>query len=219
MRAFTVALSVPAAVLFSACSPSIETIDITPPKVKLTAEADTKLLLATPKDADGLAIEGKTATWKSSDPAVAAVDGNGKVKPAGTGKATITATIEEKSGTAEVEVLLLKSIKLESPAIVITVGSPNPPLKMAFMNEKGDPLTLPDAKVEWKSADPNIATVGADGAITGVAPGSTTVNARVNELSADVAVTVNPADPPADAGPAAADAGTTAPGTGPATTP
>jgi uncharacterized protein YjdB len=196
----------------AACSPSIETLEITPPKLKITAEADTKTLVATPKDKDGNAIDGKVVTWTSSDPAVASIDASGKVKPAGTGKATMTATVEEKTGTAEVEVLLLKSIKLETPAMVIKVGVPNQALKIAFMNEKGDPLALPDAKVEWKTADPNIATVGTDGVIAGVAAGSTTITARVNELKADVAVTVNPADPPADAGPAAADAGAASPG-------
>jgi uncharacterized protein YjdB len=191
----------------SGCPAKVATIEVTPAKTLIKNEADTKTLIATPKDADGTAIEGKVPTWSSSDPAVAAVDSSGKVKPAGTGKTTITAKIDEMSGTAEVEVKLLKSIKLESPAMVIKAGVANPPLKVAFMNEKGEPVELADAKVEWKSADPNIATVGPDGAVKGVAPGSTTVNARVNELSADVAVTVNPADPGPDAGVPATDAG------------
>jgi uncharacterized protein YjdB len=192
-----------AAVGLSGCPAKVATIEIAPPELKIKSDADTKSLSATPKDKDGQAIEGKQIAWSSSDPAVVTVDEQGKVKPVGSGKATITAKADEASGSANVEVVLLKGIKLESPAIVIKAGTPNPPLKVAFTNEKGEIIENPEAKVEWKSADPNVATVGPDGAVTGVNAGSTTITALVDVLKADVAVTVNPGDAPAgaDAGP------------------
>lgn len=193
------------------CPAKPASVTITPPKLVIKSEADTKTLSAVAKNEAGEEIEGEQQiAWSSSDPAVASVDAaTGKVKPVGSGKATITAKIGEASGTAEVEVVLLKGMKLESPAIVIKAGQPNPPLKVAFSNEKGEMIDAKDAKIEWKTADPNIATVGPDGAITGVSPGSTTVSARLEALGADVAVTVNPSETAAaaDAGPAGADAG------------
>lgn len=203
------------AVVAAGCPAKPASVTITPPKLLIKSEADTKMLSAAAKDADGKDIEGEQAVaWSSSDPAVAAVDpATGKVTPKGSGKAVITAKIGEASGTADVEVVLLKGMKLESPAIVIKAGQPNPPLKVAFSNEKGEMIDAKDAKIEWKTADPNIATVGPDGAITGVSPGSTTVSARLEALSADVAVTVNPSDNAADAGPAGAGPDAGAPAT------
>lgn len=212
MRLFSlVSLSI-AALVAAGCPAKPASVSITPQKSVMKSEAETKTLTAAAKNEAGEDIEGEQQiAWTSSDPAVAAVEPTtGKLKPVGSGKAVITAKIGEASGTAEVEVVLLKGMKLESPAIVIKAGQPNAPLKVAFSNEKGEMIDAKDAKIEWKTADPNIATVGTDGAITGVSPGSTTVSARLEALRADVAVTVNPSENAAvaDAGPAAAgDAG------------
>lgn len=193
--------------LASGCPAKVASIELTPAKVNLRGENEMKTLVATPKDEEGNAIEGKTVTWSSSDTGIAVVDSNGKVKPAGSGTATITAKVDEASGTAAVTVQLLKGVRLEAPAIVIKVGTPRAPLKVAFTNEKGEVIDAKDQKIDWKTADPNIATVGPDGAIHGVSAGSTSITAKVEGLSADVAVTVNPADAGADAGPLGADGG------------
>ncbi len=197
--------SLPLLLVLAACPAKVATLEVTPAKVSMKIEADSKQLTATPKNEAGEVIEtDKAIAWTSSDPAVASVDpATGKVKPTGSGKATITAKIDEVSGTATVDVLFLKGMKLESPAIVIKAGAPNAPLKAAFSNEKGEMIETKGQQIEWKTADPNIATVGPDGAITGVAPGSTTVSARLEALSADVAVTVTPAADALDAAPEA----------------
>lgn len=200
------ALSLAALSVAVGCPAKVATVDVTPPKVTLRGENEQKALVALPKDEDGEEIEGKTATWTSSDNGIAVVDSTGKVKPAGSGTATITAKIDETTGTAAVTVQLLKGVRLEAPAIVIKVGAPRPALKVAFSNEKGEMIDVTDQKIEWKTADPNVATVGPDGVINGVNPGSTSVTAKIDGLSADVAVTVNPADGGADAG-VAADGG------------
>lgn len=210
MRSLLLVCSCVVGLVAAGCPAKPTSVTITPPKLVIKSEADTKTLVAAAKNEAGEEIEGEqTIAWTSSDPAVASVDATaGKVKPVGSGKTTITAKIGEVSGTADVEVILLKGMKLESPAIVIKAGQPNPPLKVAFSNEKGEMIDAKDAKIEWKTADPNVATVGPDGAISGVAPGSTTVSARLEALKADVAVTVNPSEnAAADAGPAAGDAG------------
>jgi uncharacterized protein YjdB len=198
-------------VLVMGCPAKVATIEVAPAKVSLTSENDSKQLTATPKDADGNAIEGKTITWTSSDSGIAVIDSNGKVKPAGSGTATVTAKIDEASGTATVDVVLVKGIRLESPAIVIKVGETRDALKIAFSNEKGEIVDVKDANIEWKTANPNVATVGPDGKISGVGPGSTTITAKTEALSTDVAVTVNPGDGAAPPGPDAGPAGTTPP--------
>src|SRR6266581_1540670 len=61
-------------------------------------------LTATPKDANGTALTGRTVTWSSSNTAVANVDGSGIVTAAAAGSATITATSEGQSGTSSITV-------------------------------------------------------------------------------------------------------------------
>src|ERR1051326_8325448 len=113
-----VAAVLPAAVALAcgACTPKVATVEIIPKDNLIKSELDVKPLTATAKDKDGKPIElgDKKPTWSTTDPAVAVVDSDGKLKPAGSGKATITAKIDEASGTATVTVTLLKGIKLES---------------------------------------------------------------------------------------------------------
>ncbi len=63
----------------------------------------TAVITATARDATGTAIIGRTATWSSSAPAVATVN-NGAVTGVSPGQATVTATIEGKSATAQITV-------------------------------------------------------------------------------------------------------------------
>lgn len=59
---------------------------------------------ATVKDESDKTVSDATITWKSSDTSIATVDENGTVIGVAAGKATITATCDGKSGTAEVTV-------------------------------------------------------------------------------------------------------------------
>lgn len=197
MRVATVGItgiiSLPALLSFllAGCPAKVASVEVAPTKLSFKSENDQKVLKATAKDEGGTALADKVPVWKSSDPAVATVSSDGSVKAAGSGKATITATIEELSGTATVEVQLLKSIKLEAPAIVVTIGTPAPPLRVSLMNERGEPINVADAKIAWKTSDAAIATIAADGTVSGVAPGSTLLVASINDLKAEAAVTVN----------------------------
>lgn len=60
-------------------------------------------LVATPRDATGTALTGRTITWSTSAPAVATVTG-GVVTAVSAGPATITASSEGKTATAQITV-------------------------------------------------------------------------------------------------------------------
>lgn len=182
------------AIALSGCPAKVATVELAPESLTFSSESDSKTLTATARDANGSALAGKEVTWTSADPAVATVDTAGKVKPVGSGKTTVTAKVDEVTAAATVGVSLTKSMKLESPAIVLKMGAPSSPLKVTFGNEKGEPVERADARVAWTSADPNVATVDSNGVVTGVAPGSTSVTARFESLTENLAVTVNPAD-------------------------
>src|SRR6266571_3808376 len=61
-------------------------------------------LTATPKDANGNPLSGRTVTWATSSASMATVSGTGLVTGVAAGTATITATSEGKSGTAAITV-------------------------------------------------------------------------------------------------------------------
>lgn len=179
------------------CPAKVATVEISPPKVELRSDNQTKQLSATAKDLEGNVLEGeRVVAWKTADPAVATIDSAGMVKPAGTGTTTVTATIEEQSASIPIAVILLKRIQLQSPAMVVVAGVPSEPLALNFMNERGEPLPPEDRKVRWKTADPAIAVVSDAGVVTGVTAGSTLLTAEVNELKAEMTVTVNPPPEP-----------------------
>lgn len=66
---------------------------------------DTLRLVATPRDAAGNPLPGRDVSWSTSGPTLASVSASGTVTGRGVGTATITATVEGKSGRSVVSVL------------------------------------------------------------------------------------------------------------------
>lgn len=133
---------------------------------------------------------GATATFSSSDISIADVDFNGKITARGAGTATITATTNYfTTATCQVTVnpMLATSISLNQSAMNLTVGS----------SQKLTATVLPagasDKSVTWTSSDESVATVDANGNVTGITTGLATITATTNDgsnLSASCAVTV-----------------------------
>jgi hypothetical protein len=80
----------------------VASVEVTPAADTVRAGLTTQLT-ATPKDAQGNALTGRTITWSSDDETVATVD-MGVVTGESSGTATITATSEGQSGAADVTV-------------------------------------------------------------------------------------------------------------------
>jgi uncharacterized protein YjdB len=189
-------LALTAIVMIAGCPAKVATIELAPPALSFESDATTKTIVATLKDGDGADIaEERPATWASKDPAVATVD-KGVVKPVGSGSTEVTVTVEEATATAKVDVVLLKRIQLQTPAMVLVAGSPAEKLALNFMNERGEAIDAAKAakwKPEWKIADTAVATVDATGTLIAVAAGSTTLTVTVNEFNTEMKITVNPA--------------------------
>src|SRR5207244_587993 len=84
----------------------VASVTVTPATAGLVV-GGTVQLTATPKDANGNPLTGRTIVWSSSDNTIATVNGSGLVTGAGAGgPVTITATSEGQSGTATVNVTL-----------------------------------------------------------------------------------------------------------------
>jgi len=127
-------------------------------------------LTATPKDSIGGTLAGRVVTWSSSDSARAAVSAAGLVTVKAAGTATITATIEGKTGRA--------TLTLKVPVADVTVsqsctgsGSFSGGTGRLYTGETceygalvrdGAGNTLTDRSVTWTSSDTTVAKI--DGA-------------------------------------------------------
>ena len=77
----------------------VASVSVSPAGATVTLGA-TQQFVATLKDASGTTLSGRTVTWASSSPTIAAVNANGLVTGVAAGTATITATSEGKSAMA-----------------------------------------------------------------------------------------------------------------------
>ncbi len=82
---------------------AVASVAVAPGPITLVPE-QTQTLTATVKDAAGNTLSGRTVTWTTSAQPIATVSSSGVVTAVAVGTATITATSEGQSGTAQVTV-------------------------------------------------------------------------------------------------------------------
>jgi len=136
----------------------------------------------------------KTVKWTSSDETVATVDAEGKVTAVKAGTATITATTNDGGKTAtcavtvEAKVIPVEGVEFAEATISVIEGQAG---KVSVVFK---PETPTNTNVTFESADPAVATVDAEGNVTGVAPGATTITVTTEDggMTATCDVTVEP---------------------------
>ena len=153
--------------------------------------------------------EDKSVKWKSSDPAIAEVDENGKVTGVAEGSATITvASNADPTVTAVCEItvtpdeitpVLPTSLVINQETASIGIGD------KLILSATILPDEAEDLGIIWSSSDPSIATVEEGdgkavvmGTVTGVAEGTVTITAKssaVDSLSDTCVVTVTAGQP------------------------
>src|SRR5437867_9458777 len=146
-------------------------------------------LTATPKDANGNPLSGRTVTWSSGNLSVATVNGSGLVRGVTAGSATITATCEGQSGTVSATVTSpsVASVTVSPAAANLGIGT-TLLLTATLKDSVGNVLT--GRTVAWTSNASGVATVDASGLVTGVTAGAATITATSGAKSGTAAVTV-----------------------------
>lgn len=130
-------------------------------------------------------------TWKSSDANVATVGQTGLVTGVGVGRATITASVGKLGISASCEVTVnppppVTGLTLSKDSLNLVVADGGALLTaQTFPAEASDEIT-------WTSGNESIATVRADGHVTGLKNGTTTITATATgtNISASCTVTV-----------------------------
>src|SRR5438094_367048 len=169
---------------------AVATVEVTPPSASVQA-GQTVQLTATPKDAGGTPLSGRTVTWSSSNTAVATVSNSGLVSGVTPGTATITATSEGKSGTSSITVtnVPVATVEVTPPSASVQAGQT---VQLTATPRDADGAPLSGRTVTWSSSNTAVATVSNSGLVSAVTPGSATITAASEGKSGTSTITVTP---------------------------
>ena len=182
--------SAPPAPPVATVATGVATLVIDPAQAELHP-GESAVLRAYPRDAKGSTLTGKRVTWSSSAPAVATIDGSGKVSAATEGSATITAVCEGHEAVAEVTVrpTPVTGIVISPSGGKVVTGES---LKLVASVQASGGASLVGRRVQWSSSAPNVASIDLQGTVTGLAPGKATITAASDQVTATVEVVILP---------------------------
>jgi len=158
-------------------------------------ESETLAITYTPADAN----QGKAVTWTSANSSIATVDANGKVTGVAAGTTTVTATSTtdpniKSSCTVTIQAIAVTGVTLNKATASIKVGATETLIATVA------PSNATNKDVTWSSDKTGIATVNANGVVTGVAEGTAKITVTTKDggktASCDVTVTAGTPVPP-----------------------
>ena len=193
--------------------PVVTTIVVTGPSGPLQV-GSTLTLTAEVRDQNGAPMTGKSLAWSSANASIAAVSSEGVVTAHGPGSASISASVEGKSGSVTVTVATPTVFSVTiAPLATPVVAGQSAVLAVVVSDRNG--IALTGRQVRFTSSAPLVATVDATGQLSARSPGATTITAVSDGVSGTVEVTVVPpegsvAPTIAEVGPATLTRGTTA---------
>ena len=135
---------------------------------------------AVPRDAAGNVLAGRTVTWTSSAPSVAAVDAAGRVTASSVGTTSIFATCEGQSGSVQVAVIVpppspVATVAASLASSALYVGQAT---QASAVLRDGSGNLLAGRTINWTSSNASVATVnGTTGVVTATGAGSASITA------------------------------------------
>lgn len=171
---------------FTVTAATIKEIQVTPATVTL-AEGGTQQLKAEATYTDNTTRDvTASVTWTSDDEDVATIFNSATVSEKGkliaqkAGSTNVEASLDgvtSNSATVTVSTAVITDLQLTPSSLTIAQGATKPLIAMATYSD-GSTAEVTDS-VTWNTDDALTATASADGAILGVAKGSTTVSASI----------------------------------------
>jgi hypothetical protein len=136
-------------------------------------------------DAAGNPIDGKPSAWFATPFDLAYADEQGVVTFTQPGEVRVGALINGKTGILSLTIKppAVGRIDLQAPASPVAVGT-GILLTAVTRMSNGDPRS--DVQVNWTSLNPTIATIDESGLVTGVAPGTATIQAAAENVKSTV---------------------------------
>ena len=148
------------------------------------------------RDASSNVLSGRAVTWTSSNAAVATLSSSGLVTAAGIGTATVTATSEGMSGSADAAVILFPVARVTVVLVAsrVGVGQTTAAIATAF-DATGHSLS--GRTVTWTSSNAAVATVSSAGLVTASGLGTATITATIETVPGSAVLTVAAGGAPA----------------------
>lgn len=164
----------------------VATVLLSPPSVDLVV-GGTVQFTATLLDRFGGVLTDREVSWTSSAPAAATVSTTGVATAVGAGSATITVASDGVTASATVTAREPVASLSLSPAIAqLYVGQT---LQFVAIARDRFGNVLVGRVVQWSSAVPAVAVISANGLVTALARGSTTITATSEGISASASMT------------------------------
>ena len=153
----------------------VASVDITPASASIVV-GSTLQLVATPRNALGQTLSGRTITWSSGAPGLASVSAAGLVTGLTPGNAVVLASVDGRQGSAMIMVrqVPVASITINPASATTSVGQ-SVTLGAQTLDAAGN--VLAGRVVGWSSSNQNVATVSNTGVVTGVTAGTVTISA------------------------------------------
>jgi hypothetical protein len=169
--------------------PVVASVVVNPPTADLEV-TETRQLTASPRDAAGNAITGKTVSWRSENQAVATVTPAGSVSAIAAGTARITATVDGREGAAVITVTqpAVTTVTITPGTHTLGLGG-SIRLVITLRGPSGNVLT--GRAVAFTSSDPAVATVDSTGVVRGLTPGVVTITVTSEGVSSTATITVS----------------------------
>lgn len=133
----------------------------------------------------------KNVAFESSNPTVATVDDNGKVTAVGVGEAIITVKAQDGSNKAATVKVTVKPVAVTGVILNSTSAELKAKGETVQLTATVNPSNATDKTVTWKSSNPAVATVDANGVVKAVANGTATITAKAGDKTATCTVKVN----------------------------
>jgi len=172
--------------------PALLGINVTPNPSSLPL-GESEQFTATGNYSDGsLQDLTQTATWSLHGSANATMSAPGSVTTTALGTATVSATSGSVTGSASLTVTppVVTAVSISPATLTLVLGGSGQFHAIATLsNGTTEDMT---SAATWSSAQPNIASVGSAGAVTGWQIGSTTVLAEVGSLNGSADLIVMP---------------------------
>jgi len=162
---------------------------IVTPRLTETEVGQQLTFTATGYDEANNKLEAKPSAWFATPFDLAYADDNGNVTFTGPGEVRVGAIIDGKPGSLilTVKPQAVARINITAPTVPIPTGT-GVALSAITLTPNGNPRS--DVQVKWTSTSASVAMVDESGFVTGLTPGTTTIEASAGTVKSSVKVDV-----------------------------
>lgn len=170
-------------------SAPVGSVEVIPSSVTLPVGQMTTLV-ATLRDVDGRALNGRSVSWGTSNPGIASVSGTGVVQGVQEGSAIIVASSGGRTALASVSITRADISTLELTPIsgTLVIGET---LQFSVNARDASGNALAGRAVSWMSSNPSAVTISSVGLAQAVTEGFSTIRAIVEGKTASAVVSVS----------------------------